>query len=75
MVLSRGTFALFYKTKTSSHEKANWLMPLGDLERVAFKSEQLRKYFPKSYTPRQMSDVILKLLDQWQKKRQRDKAR
>jgi hypothetical protein len=30
MVLSRGTFALFYKTKTSSHEKANWLMPLGD---------------------------------------------
>ena len=47
----------------------------GELERVAFKSEQLRKYFPKSYTPRQMSDVILKLLDQWQKKRQRDKAR
>ena len=47
----------------------------GDLERVAFKSEQLRKYLPKSYTPRQMSDVILKLLDQWQKKRQRDKAR
>ena len=47
----------------------------GDLERVAFKSEQLRKYFPKSYTPRQMSDVILKLLGQWQKKRQRDKAR
>ena len=45
----------------------------GDLERVAFKSEQLRKYFPKSYTPRQMSDVIL--MDQWQKKRQRDKAR
>ena len=47
----------------------------GDLERVAFKSEQLRRYFPKSYTPKQMSDVILKLLDQWQKKRQRDKAR
>ena len=47
----------------------------GDLERVAFKSEQLRKYFPKSYTPKQMSDVILKLLDQWQKKHQRDKAR
>ena len=47
----------------------------GDLDRVAFKSEQLRRYFPKSYTPRQMSDVILKLLDQWQKKRQRDKAR
>ena len=47
----------------------------GELERVAFKSEQLRKYFPKSYTPKQMSDMILKLLEQWQKKRQRDRAR
>ncbi len=43
----------------------------GDLERVAFKSEQLRKYFPKSYTPRQMQDTIIKLLEQWHKKRQR----
>lgn len=47
----------------------------GDLERVAFKSEQLRKYFPKSYTPKQMSDTIIKLLEQWQKKRQRDQMR
>ncbi len=47
----------------------------GDLERVAFKSEQLRKYFPKSYTPKQMSDTIIKLLEQWQKKRQRDQER
>lgn len=47
----------------------------GELERVAFKSEQLRKYFPKTYTPKQMTDVILKLLEQWQKKRQRDMAR
>jgi len=47
----------------------------GDLERVAFKSEQLRKYFPKSYTPKQMSDTIIKLLEQWQKKRQRDQVR
>ena len=47
----------------------------GDLERVAFKSEQLRKYFPKSYTPKQMSDTIIKLLEQWQKKRQRDQTR
>lgn len=47
----------------------------GDLERVAFKSEQLRKYFPKSYTPKQMSDIIIKLLEQWQKKRQRDQIR
>ena len=47
----------------------------GDLERVAFKSEQLRKYFPKSYTPKQMQDTIIKLLDQWQKKRQREQER
>ncbi len=47
----------------------------GDLERVAFKSEQLRKYFPKSYSPKQMQDTIIKLLEQWQKKRQRDQER
>ena len=47
----------------------------GDLERVAFKSEQLRKYFPKSYTPKQMSDTIIKLLEQWQKKRERSQER
>jgi len=47
----------------------------GDLERVAFKSELLRKYFPKSYTPKQMSDTIIKLLEQWQKKRQREQER
>lgn len=47
----------------------------GDLERVAFKSEQLRKYFPKSYSPKQMQDTIIKLLEQWQKKRQRDQVR
>ena len=47
----------------------------GDLERVAFKSEQLRKYFPKSYSPKQMQDTIIKLLEQWQKKRQREQER
>ncbi len=47
----------------------------GDLERVAFKSEQLRKYFPKSYSPKQMQDTIIRLLEQWQKKRQRDQER
>lgn len=47
----------------------------GDLDRVAFKSEQLRKYFPKSYSPKQMQDTIIKLLEQWQKKRQRDQER
>ena len=47
----------------------------GELERVAFKSEQLRKYFPKSYSPKQMQDTIIKLLEQWQKKRQREQER
>ena len=44
----------------------------GDLERVAFKTEQLRKYFPKSFTPRQMQDTIIRLLDQWQRKKMRE---
>ena len=44
----------------------------GELERLAFKSEQLRKYFPKSYSPKQMQDTIIKLLEQWQRKRQRE---
>ena len=47
----------------------------GDLERVAFKSEQLRQYFPRSYSTRQMQDTIIKLLDQWKKKRQRSQER
>ena len=44
----------------------------GTLDKVSFKEDELRKYFPKSYTPKQMQDTILKLLAQWQKKRQRD---
>ena len=47
----------------------------GDLERVAFKREQLRMYFAKSYSPKQMQDTIIKLLEQWQKKRLRDQER
>ncbi len=43
----------------------------GEVERVSFKSEQLRKYFPRSYTPRQMSDVIIRLLEIWYRKRQK----
>ncbi len=39
------------------------------LERVIFSADSLRKYFPKSYTPKQMEGTILKLLEQWQKKR------
>ena len=47
----------------------------GDLERVTFRNEQLRKYFPRSYTTQQMQNTILKLLDQWQKKKGRNQER
>lgn len=47
----------------------------GDLERVTFRNEQLRKYFPKTYTTQQMHDTIIKLLDQWQKRKARDQER
>ena len=47
----------------------------GDLERVTFRNEQLRKYFPRSYTTQQMQNTILKILDQWQKKKGRDQER
>lgn len=44
----------------------------GDIDRVTFKTGDIKKYFPKSYTPKQMEDTIIKLLDQWQKKRERN---
>ena len=47
----------------------------GDLERVTFRNETLRKYFPRSYTARQMQDQIIKLLEQWQRRKQRDLER
>ncbi len=42
------------------------------LDKVTFKGDELRKFFPKSYTPQQMSNQIIKLLEQWQKKRKRE---
>ena len=42
------------------------------LDKVTFKGDEIRKYFPKSYTPQQMSNQIIKLLEQWQKKRKRE---
>lgn len=42
-----------------------------DLDHVTIKHDVLKRYFPKSYTPKQMEDTIIKLLDQWQKKRER----
>lgn len=47
----------------------------GDLERVTFRNEHLRKFFPRSYTAQQMQDTIIKLLDQWQKKKSREHER
>ena len=46
-----------------------------DMGQIAFKTSDLQKFFPKSYTPRQMSDTILRLLEQWQRRRQRDQQR
>ena len=46
-----------------------------DLGRVTLKNDLLRKYFPKNYTPKQMEDTIIKLLEQWQKKRQHETER
>ena len=46
-----------------------------EMDRVTIKNDVLRKYFPKSYTPKQMQDTIIKLLEQWQKKRQRSQER
>ena len=46
-----------------------------DLDKVTLSSDTLRKYFPKSYTPAKMQETIIKLLEQWQKKRQRDQER
>ena len=47
----------------------------GEWDRVTLDSQTLRKYFPKSYTPQRMQETIIKLLEQWQKKRQRDMER
>ena len=47
----------------------------GELDRVTFKTDSLRKYFPKSYTSKQMEDKIIQLLEQWQKKRERSMER
>ena len=47
----------------------------GELDKVVIKNDTLRKYFPRSYTPKQMEDTIIKLLDQWQRKQQRQNER
>ena len=46
-----------------------------ELDKVTIKNDVLRKYFPKSYTPKQMEETIIKLLEQWQKKREKSMER
>ena len=46
-----------------------------ELDKVVIKNDTLRKYFPRSYTPKQMEDTIIKLLEQWQRKHQRQNER
>lgn len=46
-----------------------------ELDHLTLRNDALSKYFPKSYTPQKMQETIIKLLEQWQKKRQRDTER
>lgn len=55
--------------KVMSEEKKD------ELDRITLKSDVLRKYFPRGYSPVQMEQIIIKLLEQWQKKRQRENER
>ena len=52
----------------SEEKKSEW-------DRVTLTSETLRKYFPKSYTPKKMQETIVKLLEAWQRQRQREQER
>lgn len=64
-----GTLSVDVMRAIMSEEKKN------ELDKVTLPSDKLRKYFPKSYTPQQMEATIFKLLEQWQKKRQREQER
>ena len=46
-----------------------------DMGRISFKTSDIQRFFPKSYTPKQMSDTILRLLEQYQRRRERDQSR
>ncbi|MDD3833743.1 MAG: ParB/RepB/Spo0J family partition protein [Oscillospiraceae bacterium] len=64
-----GTLSVDVMRAIMSEEKKS------ELDKVTLPSDKLRKYFPKSYTPQQMEATIFKLLEQWQKKRQREQER
>ena len=53
----------------------SWEKRKDELDKVVIKNDTLRKYFPRSYTPKQMEDTIIKLLEQWQRKQQRQNER
>ena len=46
-----------------------------EIDRITITGDRLRKYFPRSYTPKQMEETIIKLLEQWQKRRKREAER
>lgn len=52
-----------------------WEAKKDELDKVVIKNDTLKKYFPRSYMPRQMEDVIIKLLEQWQRRQQRQNER
>lgn len=64
-----GTFTMETVVAIMGEEKKS------ELDTVTIKNDTLRKYFPRSYTPKQMEDTIIKLLEQWQKKRQHSEER
>lgn len=64
-----GTLSIDVMRAIMSEEKKS------ELDKVTLTSDKLRKYFPKNYTPQQMETTILKLLEQWQKRRQREQER
>ena len=69
---------------SSSAVRASWKNNIIDLimreekpleRKVTIRNDRLQKYFPASYTPKQMEDVIIKLLEGWHRKRQQEQAR
>ena len=60
--------------KAVGYERPNIAL-LSMVEKVSFPMDTIRKYFPRSYTPKRMQETIIKLLEAWQKKRQRSQER
>ena len=67
--ISTFSMGFFVKTGAMNETKKE------ELDKVTINNEVLRKYFPRSYTPKQMQDTIIKLLENWHKKRQKNMER